>query len=116
MQAFAAQDGPTVANLTCRASQSDTQNARLLAMALGSAAPTFNAGGGGGTPLGGGGGTPVYDVSHLQYATSFIDAQSARVQVTGFLRLSSGMASQTLPMNTSVPLIREQNQWRVCAT
>ena len=114
MQAFAAQDGNAVAQLTCRASQSDVQNNRLLTMALGTPPPTFGGAGGGGQFFGGGGGQPVYDVTNLQYATRFADAQSASVQVTGFLRITSGMNSQNLPMNSLVPLIREQEQWRVC--
>src|ERR1700704_6305636 len=63
MQAFAAQDGDTVARLTCRAGQSDNQNARLLSMALG-VPVTANYGGGGSQFLyGAGGGQPTYDVS-----------------------------------------------------
>ena len=115
MQAFAAQDGQTVARLTCKANQTDTQNARLLSMAFGSAAPTFGVGGGGGGG-GLGGGNTVYDVSNLQYATAFADGQSAQVKVTGFLRVSSGMISQTVAMNSTIPLIHEQDQWRVCDT
>ena len=113
MQAFAAQDGETIANLTCRASQTDAQNTRLLTMALG-APPNTGGGGGGAGFFGGGGGSPNYDVSNLKYTTAFADTRTARVQVTGFLRVSSGMNSQTLPMNNTVPLIREQDQWRVC--
>src|SRR5437870_2575161 len=64
MQAFAAQDGNAVAGLTCRASQSDVQNTRLLTMALGVAPPNFGGGGGGQFFFGGGGGGQLtYDVS-----------------------------------------------------
>jgi hypothetical protein len=117
MQAFAAQDGQAIASLTCRAGQTDVQNTRLLTMALGTPPTGFAGGGGGGGGFfGGGGGSPVYDVSNLNYTTAFADGRSARVQVTGFLRITSGMNSQTLPMNSSVPLIMEQDQWRVCDT
>src|SRR5712664_3533090 len=83
MQAFAAQDGNAVAGLTCRASQSDVQNTRLLTMALGVAPPNFGGGGGGGQFFfgGGGGGQLTYDVSQLRYETTFADTQSARVLV-----------------------------------
>jgi len=114
MQAFAAQDGNAVASLTCRASQSDLQNTRLLTMALGIPPQNFGGAGGGQFFGGGGGGQVVYDVAQLQYETTFDDNQSARVQVTGFLRLASGMNSQVLPMNSTVGLIREQALWRVC--
>ena len=115
MQAYAGQDGITVARLTCRANQAETQNTRLLSMALGAPVPAFGGGGGGQFP-GGGGGQIGYDVSDLRYATTFADDQTARVQVTGLLRLVSGAASQTLSMNTLVGLIREQELWRVCDT
>jgi hypothetical protein len=115
MQAFAAQDGNAVAGLTCRASQSDVQNARLLTMALGVAPANFGGGGGGGQFFGGGGGGQLtYDVSQLKYETTFADTQNARVLVTGLLKMASGMASQFLPMNSTVGLTREQEQWRVC--
>jgi hypothetical protein len=118
VQAFAAQDGTTVAGLTCRASQSDVQNTRLVTSALGISPPNFGGGGGGGGGQlffgGGGGGQLVYDVSNLQYETTFADARSARVSVTGLLRMSSGMNSQVLSVNTTPGLIREQEQWRVC--
>jgi hypothetical protein len=115
VQAFAAQDGTSVARLTCRANQSDMQNARLLTMALGVAPPNFGGAGGGGQFFGGGGGGQlVYDVSQLRYETTFADSQTARVQMTGFLRLTSGMATQALAMNTTVDLVREEDQWRVC--
>jgi hypothetical protein len=113
MQAFAAQDGNTVAQLTCKADQADIQNNRLLAMALGTPPPTFGGAGGGGQFFGGGG-QPVYDITNLRYTTRFADEQSASVQVKGFLRLTSGMTSQTQPVDSIVPLIREQEQWRVC--
>jgi hypothetical protein len=116
MQAFAAQDGNAVAGLTCRASQSDVQNARLLTMALGVAPANFGGGGGGQFFGGGGGGQLTYDVSQLRYETTFADTQNARVLVTGLLKMASGMASQFLPMNSTVGLIREQDQWRVCDT
>ena len=118
--AFAAQDGTTIARLTCAASRADNQNARLLQMALGvqagypGGAGGGGGGGGGGQFLGGGGGTPSYDVSDLQYATTFVDERTARVQVTGQLRMASGLAAQSLRMNGTVPLAREQDQWRVC--
>jgi hypothetical protein len=114
MQAFAAQDGNAVASLTCRANQSDLQNTRLLTMALGIPSQNFGGAGGGQFFGGGGGGQVVYDVAQLQYETTFDDNQSARVLVTGFLRLASGMNSQMLPMNSTVGLIREQSLWRVC--
>ena len=114
MQAFAAQDGNAVAGLTCRASQSDVQNTRLLTMALGVAPPNFGAGGGGQFFFGGGGGQLTYDVSQLRYETTFADAQNARVLVTGLLKMASGMASQFVPMNSTVGLVREQELWRVC--
>jgi hypothetical protein len=115
MQAFAAQDGTTLASLTCQASQADFQNSRLL-NALGVSPPTFGAGGGGGGQFfgGGGGGQPVYDVSALQYATTFVDAQSARVRVTGALRMASGMNSQIQTVNGIVTLLQEQRLWRLC--
>src|SRR5258708_33391784 len=104
MQAFAAQDGNAVAGLTCRASQSDVQNTRLLTMALGVAPPNF--GGGGGQFFGGGGGGQLtYDVSQLQYETTFADTHNARVLVTGMLRIASGMSSPLLRMNTPVRLV-----------
>jgi hypothetical protein len=115
MQAFAAQDGNAVAGLTCRASQADVQNTRLLTMALGVAPPNFGGGGGGQFFFGGGGGGQLtYDVSQLRYETTFADTQNARVLVTGLLKMASGMASQFLPMNSTVGLVREQDQWRVC--
>ena len=116
MQAFAGQDGTTIARLTCRANQADTQNSRLLSMALGVPVPTFGAGGGGGGQFigGGGGGQATYDVSDLRYETVFADDKNARVQVTGVLKLVSGRASQVLRMNTTVGLTREQDLWRVC--
>jgi hypothetical protein len=115
MQAFAAQDGTTLGKLTCRASQSDVQNTRLLTAALGVSPPSFGGAGGGGQFFGGGGGgQPVYDVSDLRYQTMFVDDQSARVQVTGSLRMVSGLASQIVRTNGNVGLIREQDQWRVC--
>lgn len=117
LQAFAAQDGTTVASLTCRASQSDVQNARLLTLALGITPSNFGGGGGGGQFFGGGGGgQPVYDVSQLEYETAFADNRNARVRITGFLRMASGMTSQLLRTNSTVGLIREQEQWRVCDT
>jgi hypothetical protein len=117
MQAFAGQDGTTIARLTCRANQADTQNSRLLSMALGVPVPTFGAGGGGaGQFIGGGGGQAQYDVSDLRYETVSADDKNARVQVTGLLRLVSGLASQVLRMNTTVGLTREQELWRVCDT
>jgi hypothetical protein len=103
-----------VARLTCKASQADSQNARLLSMALGVSAPYAGGGGPGGQYVGAGGGQPTYDVSGLRYETTFSDDRAAKVRVTGFLRLASGLASQSLPMNSMVPLIREQEQWRVC--
>jgi len=114
MQAFAAQDGNAVAGLTCRASQSDVQNTRLLTMALGVAPTGFGGAGGGQFCGGGGGGQLTYDVSQLHYETTFADTQNARVLVTGLLKMASGMASQFLPMNSTVGLVREQEQWRVC--
>jgi hypothetical protein len=115
MQAFAGQDGTTIARLTCRANQADTQNSRLLSMALGVPVPTFGAGGGGGQFIGGGGGgQATYDVNDLRYETTFADDKNARVQVTGLLKLVSGLASQVLRMNATVGLTREQELWRVC--
>jgi hypothetical protein len=116
VQAFAAQDGTTVARLTCKANQADNQNARLLTLALGVPPPFTGAGGGGGGQFigGGGGGQAQYDVSNLRFETTFADERNARVQVTGVVRLTSGMASQSLRTNSSVPLTREQDQWRVC--
>jgi hypothetical protein len=115
MQAFAAQDGTTLGKLTCRASQSDVQNTRLLTAALGVSPPSFGGAGGGGQFFGGGGGgQPVYDVSDLRYQTMFADDKSARVQVTGSLRMASGLASQIVRTNGIVGLTREQEQWRVC--
>jgi hypothetical protein len=116
MQAFAAQDGNMVAKLTCRASQADTQNTRLLTMALGVPPPNFGGAGGGQFFGGGGGGQAVYDVSALNYETTFADEKNARVQVTGSLRLVSGLATQVLRMNSTVGLTREQDQWQVCDT
>lgn len=83
-------------------------------MALGVSAPYTGGTGPGGQYVGGGGGQPSYDVSSLRYETTFADDRAARVKVTGFLRLASGLASQSLAMNSTVPLIREQEQWRVC--
>jgi hypothetical protein len=116
IQAFAAQDGNTVAKLTCRASQADTQNARLLTMALGVAPPNFGGAGGGQFFGGGGGGQIVYDVSNLRYETVSVEDRNASVLVTGSLRLVSGLATQVLRMNSAVGLIREQELWRVCDT
>jgi hypothetical protein len=115
MQAFAAQDGTTMASLTCRAGQSDFQNSRLLT-ALGITPPVFGGAGGGGQFFGGGGGAgqPTYDVSGLDYATTVADADKARVRVTGPLRISSGMNTQTQHMNGAIGLLREQDQWHVC--
>jgi hypothetical protein len=107
LNAFAAQDGNTVARLTCRAAQADVQNGRLLSMALGVVAPNYGAGGGG---------QPVYDVSDLQYATTFADDTRASVQVTGLLHVATGVSKQVLTMNTTVSLIREDRQWRLCDT
>jgi hypothetical protein len=112
IQALAGQDGNVVAKLTCRAGQSDNQNQRLLSMALGAPVPPF--GGGAGQFGGGGAGQAAYDVSDLAYQTTFVDDSRAKVQVTGMLRMVSGVASQTLRMNSSVGLTREQDQWRVC--
>jgi hypothetical protein len=114
MQAFAAQDGDTVARLTCRAGQSDNQNSRLLSMALGVPVGANYGGAGSQFLYGTGGGQPTYDVSGLRYETTGVTDNSARVKVTGLIRLTSGSASQTLPMNSSIGLIREQDQWRVC--
>jgi hypothetical protein len=114
MQAFASQDGTTIARLTCRANQSDMQNTRLLSMALGVPVPTFGAGGGGQFLGGGGGGQTTYDVSDLRYETLAVDDKDARVQVTGLLRLVSGLAQQVVRMNSTVGLTREQELWRVC--
>jgi hypothetical protein len=114
MQAFAAQDGTTLGNLTCRASQSDVQNTRLLTAALGVSPPSFGGAGGGQFFGGGGGGQPVYDVSDLRYQTTFADDRSARVQVTGSLRMASGLNLQVVRTNGTVGLTREQEQWRVC--
>jgi hypothetical protein len=116
MQAFAAQDGNAVAKLTCRASQADSQNARLLTMALGVTPPNFGGAGGGQFFGGGGGGQVVYDVSGLRYETTFADDRNARVQVTGSLRMVNGLATQVLRTNSTVGLTREQDVWRVCDT
>ena len=105
IQALAGQDGNAVARLTCRATQADNQNQRLLSMALGAPVPPF---GGGWT------GQAANDVSDLAYQTVFVDDTRAKVQVTGLLRMVSGLASQTLRMNSSVGLTREEAQWRVC--
>jgi hypothetical protein len=110
IQAFAAQDGETVAQLSCSKRQTEAQNTRFF-QALGVAPPTTGPGGG---ALGGGGGLPVYDVSGLKYATTFADDSEARVQVTGLLRMASGMVSQTLNVNSAVGLTRERASWRVC--
>ena len=112
IQALAGQDGNAVARLTCRATQADNQNQRLLSMALGAPVPPF--GGGAGQFGGGGTGQAAYDVSDLAYQTVFADDTRAKVQVTGLLRMVSGLASQTLRMNSSVGLTREEAQWRVC--
>jgi hypothetical protein len=112
IQALAGQDGNAVARLTCRATQADTQNQRLLSMALGQPVPPF--GGGAGQFGGGGTGQAAYDVSDLAYQTVFVDDTRAKVQVTGLLRMVSGLASQTLRMNSAVGLTREEQQWRVC--
>jgi hypothetical protein len=112
VQALAGQDGNAAAGLMCRAIQADNQNQRLLSMALGTPVPPF--GGGGGQFGGGGAGQAAYDVSELAYQTTFVDDSRARVQVTGTLRMTSGLNSQTLRMNSSVALTREQEQWRVC--
>ena len=80
MQAFAAQDGNAVARLTCRAAQSDAQNAQVAAMVLGIGAANYGAGGG----------QPAYDVSDLHDATIFDDERNARVQVSGLLRVVTG--------------------------
>lgn len=113
VQAFAAQDGVTLSQLTCRANQTDAQNNRLLSLVLGTP-PSYGGAGGAGGQFFGGGGQAVYDIANLQYATQSADTQAARVQVKGFVRMSSGMNSQTLPVNSVVPLIREQAQWRLC--
>jgi hypothetical protein len=112
VQALAGQDGNAVAKLTCRASQAENQNQRLLSMALGAPVPPF--GGGAGQFGGGGTGQAAFDVSDLAYQTTFVDDNRAKVQVTGMLRMVSGVASQTLRMNSSVGLTREGEQWRVC--
>ena len=114
MHAFAAQDGTTLARLTCEASRSDNQNTQVLQVGLG--IPVGYPGGGGGTFLGGGGGggQAAYDVSDLQYATTFADERTARVLVTGLLRMASGLTTQSLRLNGTVPLAREESQWRVC--
>jgi opacity protein-like surface antigen len=114
MQAFASADGSTVAQLTCHADQADSQNNRLVADALGVPPPTFGGAGGSGQFFGGGGGQPQYDINGLAYTTSFADGDAAKVQIKGFVRMTSGMVSQSLPVNSSVALIREQDQWRVC--
>ena len=112
-RALAAQDGNAVAKLTCRAAQADNQTQRLLAMALGTPVPPF--GGGGGAFGGGGGGNATFDVSDLAYQTTFADGDKAKVQVTGFLKMVSGVASQVLRMNSTVGLSREErHMWRVC--
>jgi len=111
-RALAAQDGNAVARLTCRAAQADNQNQRLLSMALGTPVPPF--GGGGGAFGGGGGGQAAFDVSDLAYQLTFADDSVAKVQVTGFLKMVSGPASQVLRMNSSVGLNHEDAQWRVC--
>jgi hypothetical protein len=113
VQALAALDGNAVAKLTCRANQNDLQTQRLLSMALGEPVPPFGAGGGG-QFFGGGGGQAVYDVSELKYQTTFADERNSSVLVTGFLRMTSGLAMQILRMNSTVGLTREQEQWRVC--
>jgi hypothetical protein len=56
----------------------------------------------------------TFDVSQLRYETTFADTQNARVLVTGLLKMASGMASQFVPMNSTVGLVREQELWRVC--
>ena len=117
LQAFSAQDGTTVAKLTCRASQADSQNSRLLTMALGIPPSNFGGAGGGGQFFGGGGGGQVvYDVSALRYETTFADDKNAQVQVTGSLRPVSGLATQVLRTSSTVGLTREQEVWRVCDT
>ena len=114
MHAFAAQDGTTLARLTCEANRADNQNTRVLQVALGIPVGYPGGGGGGAFVGGGGGGQPNYDVSDLQYATTFADERTARVQVTGLLRMVSGLATQSLRLNGTVPLTREESQWRVC--
>jgi len=117
LQAFAAQDGNTMAKLTCRAGQADSQNSRLLTLALGIPPSPFGGAGGGGQFFGGGGGGQVvYDVSALHYETTFADDKNALVQVTGSLRLVNGLATQVLRTNSTVGLTREQEVWRVCDT
>jgi len=113
-RALAAQDGNAVAKLTCRAAQADNQTQRLLAMALGTPVPPL--GGGAGAFGGGGGGNATFDVSDLAYQTTFADNDKAKVQVTGFLKMASGVANQVLRMNSTVGLNREEAQWRVCET
>ena len=113
-RALAAQDGNAVAKLTCRSAQADNQTQRLLAMALGTPVPPF--GGGAGAFGGGGGGTATFDVTDLAYHTTFVDGDVAKVQVTGFLKMVSGVANQVLRMNSTVGLNREEAQWRVCET
>ena len=113
-RALAAQDGNAVAKLTCRAAQADNQTQRLLAMALGTPVPPF--GGGAGAFGGGGGGQAAFDVTDLVYETRFADDNVAKVQVTGFLKMVSGLATQVLRMNSTVGLAREEAQWRVCET
>ena len=105
-----------MAKLTCRASQADSQNSRLLTMVLGIPPSPFGGGGGGGGQFfgGGGGGQVVYDVSALRYETTFADATNAQVQVTGSLRLVNGLATQVLRTNSTVGLTHEQEVWRVC--
>jgi hypothetical protein len=114
VQALAALDGATVAKLTCRANQNDVQTQRLLALALGEPVPPFGAGGGGQFFGGGGGGNAVYDVSDFKYQTTFADDQKSSVQVTGLLRMTSGLTTQVLRTNSTVGLTREQDLWRVC--
>ena len=53
-------------------------------------------------------------MSDLAYQLTFADDTIAQVQVTGFLKMVSGLASQVLRMNSSVGLNREDAQWRVC--
>lgn len=103
MQAYAANDGTTLINLTCAADQAQLQQGRALQAAVSGLA----------SGLFGGGATQV-TVANLAYETTDKSGSQATVHVSGPMGGTLLGLSQTQNVDCTLPLAQENGKWSVC--
>jgi hypothetical protein len=103
VDAFAAQDGLKVGELTCDAQQQALNSTGALFSMIGIVSASFLSGE-----------KPKISADELSYATVRNEGTSADVRITGRIRYAVGLVSQAQQTDVTMRMVKERSKWRFC--